>query len=170
MLYLRIWEDCYISKTPASEHLRDTEPLLSHWTTCSRPRLRTAQQGTSVSGPDLSLPCSQRSTCPASDALVARLWLWLLPHPSPQDWQLCARDFFYSWFCAADSPFDHMVSLLGCQCPSWCSIHHPTPRDSVSFWFDFPEMKQLVDQFCGSGAQGSFQMGKPEAPPARSQP
>lgn len=93
----------------------------------------TAQQGTPVSGPDLSLPCSQSSTCPASDALVARLWLWLLPHPSPQDWQLCPRDFLYSWFCAADAPFDHMVSLLGCQCPSWCSIHHPPPCDSVSF-------------------------------------
>lgn len=72
----------------------------------------TAQQGTPVSGPDLSLPCSQSSTCPASDALVARLWLWLLPHPSPQDWQLCPRDFLYSWFlCCWCSFWPHGVTI-----------------------------------------------------------
>lgn len=103
----------------------------------------TAQQGTPVSGPDLSLPCSQSSTCPASDALVTLLWLWLLPHPSPQDWQLCPKDFLYSWFCAADAPFDHMVSLLGYQCPSWCSIHPPPPPPPrlclILIWFSRDE-------------------------------
>lgn len=95
----------------------------------------TAQQGTPVSGPDLALPCSQSSTCPASNALVA---VWLLPHPSPQDRQLCAGDFLYSWVCAADAPFDHMVSLLGCQCSSWCSI--PPPQLClILIWFSRDE-------------------------------
>lgn len=62
--------------------MRDTESVMSHRVTCSQPHLLHSSAGTPVSGPDVSLPCSQSTTSPALNSPVARLWLWLLLCPS----------------------------------------------------------------------------------------
>lgn len=48
-----------------------------------------------------------------------------------------------SCFCAAGVPFDHMVSLLGYQCPRCCFLQHPTALCQPGLIF--PERGQLID-------------------------
>lgn len=162
VLYCRIWEDRDIQKTSASEHLRDAEPLLSDWAMRPQSRLlHSSARHTSFR----TRPCS---------SLLPKQHLPSLQCSSGCGCYLISLHKTDSF--ALETFFTHGFVLLMLLLTTWCHYWGASvligapPPNSVSFWFDFPEMRQLADQFCGSGAQGSFQMGESEAPPAGSQP
>jgi hypothetical protein len=117
--------------SPKSSHC--TETMLSCWATWSKSHL---------------LENSARHTCfrvqSTTCSVLNALWpgrgcgCYLTPLCQTDN---CTGGSSTHCFCAAGAPSDHMVSLLGYQCPSCCFIQHST---TLSAWFDFPEREQLI--------------------------